>query len=233
MTLILNIETSGEVCSVAITQNEKLIAANETNEKNSHSTKLAPLTKDLLIKNSIKPEQINAIAISRGPGSYTGLRIGASFAKGLCYSLNIPLIAVDTLMILCERVVQTHAFNSKPLLCPMIDARRMEVYTALYDLNLIRKTEISPLVLNEQAFEQYINREILFFGTGMKKWQELMSKKNLPNFTFIPDIYPTAQSMAELSYSLFSQQKFENAAYFEPFYLKEFIAGIPTKNKLF
>ncbi|HOU98553.1 MAG TPA: tRNA (adenosine(37)-N6)-threonylcarbamoyltransferase complex dimerization subunit type 1 TsaB [Bacteroidales bacterium] len=233
MTLILNIETSGEVCSVAISENEKLIAVDQTNEKNSHSTKLAPLTNDIFKKSGIKPAQINAIAISRGPGSYTGLRIGASFAKGLCYSLNIPLIAVDTLMIMCVRVLQMRVFNSQTLLCPMIDARRMEVYTAMYDLSLIRKTEISPLILNENAFEQYENNDIVFFGTGMNKWQEYISKNIMPNFTFIPDIYPTAESMAELSYSLFNEKKFENTAYFEPFYLKEFIAGIPTKNKLF
>lgn len=233
MTLILNIETSGEFCSVAVSENDKVLIAKETCEKNSHSTKLAPLTYEVLEEINIKPEQINAISISKGPGSYTGLRIGTSFAKGLSYSLNIPLISVDTLKLMCATVAFNNTFNSDSMLCPMIDARRMEVYTAMYDVRLNQLKEIIPLILNEQSFEQYVNNSIYFFGSGMLKWKEFLNKKMLANYHFIPDIYPKAEYMTALSYQIFKEKKFEDVAYYEPFYLKEFIAGIPTKNKLF
>lgn len=233
MALILNIETSGYTCSVAISEDDEVILAKETDEKNSHSVKLAPLTNELIKTLNLKPDQLNAVAISRGPGSYTGLRIGTSFAKGLCYSLNIPLLAIDTLKIMCINVLQKKTLSNESILCPMIDARRMEVYTALYDTTLNNISEIQPLVLNEQAFEQYDNNELYFFGSGMNKWKEITIGKKPSNFKFVPDILPKAELMAYLSYPLFKEKKYEDVAYFEPFYLKDFIAGISTKNKLF
>ncbi|MGQ9847230.1 MAG: tRNA (adenosine(37)-N6)-threonylcarbamoyltransferase complex dimerization subunit type 1 TsaB [Bacteroidales bacterium] len=233
MAIILNIETSGEICSVGISDNDKVIITLQANEKNSHSIKLAPLTNELFKMLNLKPDQLNAVAISRGPGSYTGLRIGTSFAKGLCYSLNIPLLAIDTFKIMCIDVLQNYSLNNKSILCPMIDARRMEVYTALYDTSLNNISEIQSLVLNDQAFSQYDNNELYFFGSGMNKWKELTNGKKISNFKFIPDILPKAESMAPLSYRLFKEKIYEDIAYFEPFYLKDFIAGTSTKNKLF
>lgn len=233
MAFILNIETSGHACSVAISDDDKVILAKQTDEKNSHSIKLATLTYELFKTLNLKPKQLNAIAISRGPGSYTGLRIGTSFVKGLCYSLNIPLLAIDTLKLMCVNVLQNFSLNNESILCPMIDARRMEVYTALYDVSLNNISEIQPLVLNEQAFDQYGNNELYFFGSGMNKWKELINGKKTSNFKFISDILPKAELMASLSYQIFKEKKYEDVAYFEPFYLKEFIAGTSTKNKQF
>lgn len=233
MAFILNIETSGYTCSVAISDDDNVILTKESDEKNSHSIKLAPLTNELLKTLNLKTDQINAVAISRGPGSYTGLRIGTSFAKGLCYSLNIPLLAIDTLKLMCVNVLQKFSLSNESILCPMIDARRMEVYTALYDTSLNNISEIQPLILNQETFEQYHNNELYFFGSGMNKWKELANAKNSSNFRFIPDILPKAESMASLSYRLFKEKKYEDTAYFEPFYLKDFIAGTSTKNKLF
>ena len=231
MTYILNIETSGDICSVAISDDDKVLVAKEANEKNSHSTKLAILTDQVLNDACIKPFQLNAVAVSQGPGSYTGLRIGVAFAKGLCYANNIPLLAIDTLMIYGMQFIQNHRIPKDAFICPMIDARRMEVYTTLYDSSLKQIMPVTPLILNEESFEQYSQKKIYFIGNGVDKWHRLVEGK-YPNFYFVSHVFPHASAMAALSYRLFNNQNFVDVAYFEPFYLKEFIAGTSEKNKL-
>ncbi|NSW45762.1 MAG: tRNA (adenosine(37)-N6)-threonylcarbamoyltransferase complex dimerization subunit type 1 TsaB [Bacteroidales bacterium] len=231
MTFILNIETSGEICSVSLSKNKEIIAYKESSEKNSHSTKLAILTDQILKETSIKPSQLKAIAVSQGPGSYTGLRIGVAFAKGLCYANHIPLLAVDTLMIYGMQFLQNQSIDNDALICPMIDARRMEVYTAIYDSSLKPIMSVTSLILNENSFESYKHQKIYFIGSGLEKWRTLAQSK-YPNYYFVSNILPYASAMASLSYTLYNNQHFVDVAYFEPFYLKEFMAGTSVKNKL-
>jgi len=231
MTLILNIETSGDICSVSLSKNKEIIAYKESSEKNSHSTQLAILTDQILKEASIKPFQLKAIAVSQGPGSYTGLRIGVAFAKGLCYANHIPLLAVDTLMIYAMQFLQNQSITDDALICPMIDARRMEVYTTIYDNSLKQLMSVTPMILNENSFESFKHKKIYFMGSGMEKWRALAQSNN-PHFYFVSNIWPYASAMAPLSYNLYNDQNFVDVAYFEPFYLKEFIAGTSKKNKL-
>lgn len=231
MALILNIETSGEICSVAISDNSECLLMKESRDKNSHSAKLAVLTDKLLKELNISPDKLDAISVSQGPGSYTGLRIGISFAKGLCYALNKPLIAIETLLMNAHHLKLKHKIDKNALICPMIDARRMEVYTAVFDIDLNKIKKTQALILDNDSFSD-ISQKIYFVGSGSTKWKELVSEKRNEYFTFINNIFPMANAMASLSYLAFKEKKFEDVAYFEPFYLKEFIAGTSEKNKL-
>ena len=228
MALILNLETATTVCSVALAQNGKFIAEKEIDNGYSHSQNLAIFIKEVLAETGKKPTDLNAIAISKGPGSYTGLRIGVSTAKGLCYALNIPLIAVPTLEVMVESLSLTLSKGEGMLLCPMLDARRMEVYTALYDIEGNEKKTVCAEIIDESAFQKELeNNMVYFFGNGAEKCKSVLG--NHSNANFIDEVYPSAKSMAALSQTKFDKKEFEDVAYFEPFYLKDFVATTPKK----
>ncbi len=220
MSYILNIETSGTRCSVCISHNEEIMAFREIDDGYTHAENLHLFIDDVLNLANVQSHQISAVAVSKGPGSYTGLRIGVSAAKGLAYSLNIPLIGIDTLHIIA---LSAKAKNpSLAFYCPMIDARRMEVYTAVYDNDLKLKMPVEPLIMNETSilkFADYSN--MAFFGDGMPKGQALLS--TLKGHSFINDIQASAIVMPMISFKKFRAKQFENHAYFEPFYLKDFM----------
>jgi len=227
---ILNIDTSAEICSVSLSENGKLLGLKENKEKNNHSSQLALLTNKLLKEYNIQANQLSAIAINKGPGSYTGLRIGVAFAKGLCYALNIPLIAIDSLKILSQDFLLKYEANDVELICPMLDARRMEVYTAIFDKSLNQIAPSQALILNSQSFNNYKKQKIAFVGNGCSKFRFLISSTE-KYFSFFPDLYPNSFAIVPLSYNYFIQKKFEDITYFEPQYLKDFIPTTP-KNKL-
>lgn len=228
MALILNLETATTVCSVSLAKDGVLLAIKELNEDYTHAENLTVFIEDVLKQSQLKLEDIDAIAVSKGPGSYTGLRIGVSTAKGLCYSADKPLIAINTLEHLAAAVIianpTSNAQHSTSLFCPMIDARRMEVYCAVYDFN---GNEIKPTaaeIIDEHSFSELLkDNTICFFGDGSAKCQEVLAGNK--NAVFIPDIVPSAKDMITLSEKHFNEKRFEDVAYFEPFYLKDFVAG--------
>lgn len=226
MSKILSIETSTTVCSVAISEGEQVLAFQKLFLEKSHSNLLTLVIEGLAKHCGLTLQELDAIAVSKGPGSYTGLRIGVSTAKGLCFALQKPLIAINTLKAMAKGV---SSFNvSDSLLCPMIDARRMEVYTALYDpeLNELRKTEAK--ILDESSFEETLaEKSVLFFGNGSQKFQSLMEGKK--GALFIEGVVPGAEAVAPLAFEAFEKGEFEDLAYFEPYYLKDFLATTPKK----
>jgi tRNA threonylcarbamoyladenosine biosynthesis protein TsaB len=222
MANILLIETSAEICSVAIESDGKILNIQMSNDAMQHATHLP-----VYIENAIKLIRqqnitLDAVAVSAGPGSYTGLRIGVSTAKGLCYAIGCKLIAIDTLKIIATSLQQDIPANA--IICPLIDARRMEVYTAMFDSNL---NEISPAeakIIDETSFSE-INCPIYFCGSGAEKCSTVI--KN-PNAQFFTSVQPTANMMVSLAENAYSNNQFEDVAYYEPFYLKEFYT--PQKN---
>jgi len=217
---ILNIETSTKACSVAIHKNGNLIALKESITENfSHSEKLLVFVEELIETSQIKLVDISAIAVSMGPGSYTGLRIGVATAKGLCYGLNIPLISISTLK---SMSLGMSLKMKADLFCPMIDARRMEVYSAFFDINNIRKRGIQADILDSNSYKNELKENVIFFGDGSDKAKEVIKSKNA---IFIADFHPSANFIGMLSYQKFLNSDFEDLAYFEPFYLKDFVAG--------
>lgn len=233
MALILNLETSTTVCSVNLSKNGKIIARKETNEKNSHSSLLTIFIEDIFKENIVKLSDIDAVAISKGPGSYTGLRIGVSTAKGIAYGADKKLIAVNTLQSMAWGMRQNLIRNNiqtanNTLFCPMIDARRMEVYTAFYDKNIDTVKDISAEIIDENSFNNLLENNIIyFFGDGSNKCKNTITHKNA---IFIDNIFPSADFMIPFSENSFNNNNFEDIAYFEPFYLKDFIATVPKKN---
>ncbi len=219
MALILNIETATKNCSVSLSENGKVIAIKELNDGNySHAEKLHVFMEAVLKKVSKTMNNLDAVAISKGPGSFTGLRIGVSSAKGLCFALDVPLISVSTLKSLALQVKVENAF-----IIPMLDARRMEVYSAVFDSENKQIREIEAEVLNEYSFIDFLNKKTTYFiGDGVAKTKEIITHKNA---IFIDDKLPSTNEMAELSYAKFQKSDFENIAYFEPFYLKDFVTG--------
>jgi len=227
MSLILCIETATPVCSVALTKDEAVIGFKETQIKNSHAEVVTVFIDDLLKKYDIGYADLDAVAVSKGPGSYTGLRIGVSTAKGLCYALDIPLIAIHTLQTLTSGVLKNYeTANNKPLLfCPMIDARRMEVYSALFNSNLEQVREIKAEIIEKGSFTEYLdNGPVVFLGDGSLKCKGLIDHSNA---VYSDHLYPSAAHMGALVFKAFQKRNFEDVAYFEPFYLKDFIPGIP------
>lgn len=219
MAYLLHIESSSTVCSVAISNDENLIAIKEINNGYSHAENLHVFIEQLLVDSSLQSNDLNAISISSGPGSYTGLRIGFSTAKGLAYSLQIPLITIDTLKALSSEVINIE--NSNSIYCPLIDARRMEVYCALYDNQLNEILSAKPLILDESSIIIFNrNRDIYFFGNGMQKAKYLL--KSIPNAHFIDDITSSASSMIQLAFIKYKNKDFADIAYVEPNYLKDF-----------
>ena len=224
MQLLLHIETAGQNCSVALFNENGIIDCIEKNEANIHGSALTVFIETLLSKNNFKPSDLKAVAVSKGPGSYTGLRIGVSTAKGLCYALNIPLIATDTLGSLANMALSNMAANAneKFLLCPMLDARRMEVYTCLYDQDLNLITAVNASIIDENSFAEYrASQPIYFFGDGAEKCKPIFA--NDPHSFFIDNLYPSASASIAAAHAKFEQNMVEDVAYFEPFYLKEFL----------
>jgi len=236
MALILNIETSTEVCSVSLAENGKLLFKKESTEGMNHSRLLTVFIEDLFKENNIRPDTIDAVAVSKGPGSYTGLRIGVSVAKGLCYGLNIPLISINSLEVLgifaARNMVEYNLPNDgvPVLFCPLIDARRMEVYTALYNLQGEELRPVSAEIIDEHFLSELLeNHKILFFGNGAEKCKSIIKHKNA---FFEGPMITSAQFMQSMTEEKFKNKEFEDVAYFEPFYLKNFVATIP-RNKIF
>lgn len=221
MTMILNLETATTNCSVSIARNGEIISLREDNSPNySHSEQLHIFIEEALKGASLAFKDISALAVSKGPGSYTGLRIGVSAAKGLCFSLDLPLISVSTLESLA---MQGHARNYD-FIIPVLDARRMEVYSAIFDAQGNRLRETKAEIINKDSFLEYAQKgSVLLIGDGAEKCRELLDH---PNFSFLTAL-PTATEMGELSYKKFKANDFENVAYFEPYYLKDFM--LPTK----
>ncbi|NQU55185.1 MAG: tRNA (adenosine(37)-N6)-threonylcarbamoyltransferase complex dimerization subunit type 1 TsaB [Bacteroidetes bacterium] len=227
MATILNIETSTEVCSVTISKNGDLLFKKETDEGLSHAQLLTVFIEEILAENNFKLNELDAVAVSKGPGSYTGLRIGVSVAKGLCYGLEIPLIAVNSLEIMGTFAALNSTYNM--LFCPMIDARRMEVYTALYNLKGEEIRPVSAEIIEEDFLGEYLkDSKILFFGNGAEKCKTQITH---PNALFKGPNKTSAQFMQKLTETKYNNKEFEDLAYFEPFYLKNFVATIP-KNKI-
>lgn len=224
---ILHIETATQVCSCALSCNGELVFNRESHATQSHATLLGVFVEEAIKFSRENSIIIHAIAVSSGPGSYTGLRIGVSEAKGLAYGLGTKLIAIPTLSILTWTM--RHKVDKNTLLAPMIDARRMEVYTSIFDtsLNIIEPTEAK--IIDKDSFKDILSKQkVAFFGDGAFKCKEVIDH---PNAIFIPDVYPLASNMIELSQQAYLESKFEDIAYFEPFYLKDFVATKP-KNKV-
>lgn len=224
MAKILLIETSTEVCSVALEKDGKLLSYIESAESNSHSTNIASFIEQVLNEAKIYPNELDAIAIGKGPGSYTGLRIGVSSAKGLCYGLGIPLIAIDSLQTLAYNAKFNYTFEPGAFLCPMIDARRMEVYSAIFDEHLSLIREVRADIVDEKTYNNfYKNHPFYYFGNGALKCRQIISQSN--NTYFLENINISALDMIFSAEEKYLKQDFENLAYFEPFYLKDFIAA--------
>lgn len=216
MVYILNIETATKNCSVSLSKNGQTIVINELAEENfSHAEKLHLFIKDVLAKSKISLSDLNAIAVSKGPGSYTGLRIGVSAAKGLCYALSVPLIAVDTLAILAKQISVDSG-----IIIPMIDARRMEVFTQTFNAKHEIISLPQNLIVTETSFND-ITDDIHLIGDGALKCKEVLTKTNF--FYYNTALYPSANEMSSLSYKQFCENRFEDVAYFEPYYLKDFM----------
>ncbi|GAO29388.1 tRNA (adenosine(37)-N6)-threonylcarbamoyltransferase complex dimerization subunit type 1 TsaB [Geofilum rubicundum] len=231
MALILCIETSTTVCSVALVQNHKVLNALREDTPNSHSTLLTLLIEKLLAQADCRAEDLDAVAVSSGPGSYTGLRIGVSVAKGICFATGKPLIAMTSLEIMAAHFLQkAPEVAREDLLCPMIDARRMEVYSALYRPDLSVAREVMAEIIDENSFRTELEQQrIFFFGDGSDKCRTVMSHSQAQ---FVGEIVPLAAAMASLAMRRYEARNFEDVAYFEPFYLKSFMATTP-KNKYF
>lgn len=227
MSCILHIETSTAVCSVAVSEDGQNIFVKEDFQGPSHATLLGGFVDEALSLIDSHAIPLDAVAVSCGPGSYTGLRIGVSMAKGVCYGCEVPLIGVPTLEVLAVPVLLYHELPDDALICPMIDARRMEVFAAIYDraLNIVRKT--SADIIDENSYLDHLNEHpVYFFGNGAIKCREKITH---PNARFIENIHPLAKMMFPLAEKAMANEKFEDVAYFEPFYLKEFIATVPRK----
>lgn len=226
---ILHIETSTNICSVALSHKGKIIFQIADQQGLNHAKLLSPFIQQAIEKGNTTGHTPQAVAVSAGPGSYTGLRIGVSTAKGLCYGWNIPLVAIDTLHIMAIDALHRHTIPEDALLCPMLDARRMEVYTTLLDHQLHPHLATTPKIIDETSFVEILEKQpIYFFGNGAEKCSALITH---PNAIFLDHITPTANSMMTLAEKDFTQQAFVDVAYFEPHYLKEFQATTPQKNK--
>ena len=229
MSKILNIETSTTVCSVSISENGTCKCFRENFNGNNHSELIGVFTQEVLAEAGLKPQDLDAVALSIGPGSYTGLRIGTSFAKGLCYGTDIPLITIPTLKIIAQNAKEKYNIEDDALLCPMIDARRMEVYCCVYDskLNEVHATE--PQIIDENSFADVLkDKKVYFFGNGAAKCKQYITSENA---IFLDEVYPLATSMIALSEEAYTNNNFADVAYFEPFYLKAAHVTVP-KNQL-
>ena len=230
MALILNIETATEVCSVSLAESGKLIALKEDTEGQQHAKLLTVFIEQLFDENKLSLADLKAVAVSMGPGSYTGLRIGVSAAKGIAYAADIPLIAISTLQAMAYGVSKNKKFPGNTLFCPMIDARRMEVYSAIFDSENKLIREIVAEIIDENSFSQILQQhKLVFHGNGSVKCSQ---KIKSPNAVFLQNAQCSAANMNELSYKSYQNKQFVNVAYFEPFYLKDFLATVPKNSVL-
>lgn len=222
MSYILNIETATKNCSVALAKEGITLICKEIAEEGySHAERLHVFIEEVIKEAGISFQDLSAVAVSQGPGSYTGLRIGVSAAKGFCFALKIPLIAIDTLQILASQVKIKDG-----LIVPMIDARRMEVYSAIYNSKFEKKREVEAEIIDENSFDE-IQETIYFVGDCAQKCKEILTKAN---FIFLENIkYPSAKEMGLLSFKKFKKNETEDLAYFEPYYLKDFMITVSKK----
>ena len=228
MAYLLALETSSTLCSVALFKEAQLLGISELQIEKSHSSHITVLIDSLLHNCQVQLSDLSAIVLSGGPGSYTGLRIGSSTAKGLCFALEIPLIEVSTLKALAAAAISLSPDPGAFLDCPMIDARRMEVYATLLDQHLNEVLPVSPLVLTEESFSKELSgHSLLFFGSGAAKSRDLLGNK--PNAFFLETLPLSARWLGELGLEKYRQGLFEEVAYYEPFYLKE--VHITSSNK--
>ncbi|MEC8832892.1 MAG: tRNA (adenosine(37)-N6)-threonylcarbamoyltransferase complex dimerization subunit type 1 TsaB [Bacteroidota bacterium] len=216
--VILNLETATTNCSVSISKDDNIIVLKENNAVNySHSEQLHIFIKEALQEASLSFSDLDAVAISKGPGSYTGLRIGVSSAKGLCFSLDLPLISVPTLQSMAHQI----KLNSGELVIPVLDARRMEVYSCVYDVNNSEVRETRAEVINELSFKEYVSdNKVYLVGSGAEKCKVVLRH---PNFIFNESVVPSAKDMASIAFKKYESKHFEDVAYFEPYYLKDFV----------
>ena len=220
MPVILSLETSTDVCSVALYDGKTLLGDAVLQEPQAHASRLAPLIDEIRQTSGLDFKDLDAVAVSKGPGSYTGLRIGTSTAKGLCYALDIPLIAVGTLELMAYQAIALNPGNA--LLCPMIDARRMEVYCLIADdrLNIIEP--VAARIVDEATFQELLHRhQVLFFGNGAAKCRDVVKHDNA---LFLDGIVPLAKFLGEIAFEKFTNKEFEDLVGFGPLYLKEFVA---------
>lgn len=222
MAVILNLETATTNCSVSIARDGNILSlVEEDHERFVHSEQLHNFIQISLTEAEMSPADIDAVAVSKGPGSYTGLRIGVSTAKGLCYALDIPLISIGTLMSIARSVTVEDGY-----IIPLLDARRMEVYAAVFDYTGKQLKDAWAEVVDENSFSEFGGEKpVCLVGNGAAKCMNVLSGTNI---TYMPDVLPSAKTMSAISYEMFQKGQFENTAYFEPFYLKDFIA---TKSK--
>jgi tRNA threonylcarbamoyladenosine biosynthesis protein TsaB len=231
MAYILCLETATSVCSVALSRDDEIVSLKESDVRYSHSALITPFIQDVIRQAGISLQKVDAIAVSKGPGSYTGLRIGVSTAKGLCYALDLPLVAIGTLQSLAYGMIKKYKVDHpgeqiKILFCPMIDARRMEVYDAIYTIDHIEVKSVAAEIIREDSFTEYLNgNKLLIFGDNAIKCKPLLTHQ--PDVFFTEDFMPSASYMVQLALQQYNEKKFEDLAYFEPFYLKDFIAGKP------
>lgn len=227
MATILSIETATPVCSCALSHNGELLLSREDFSEQTHASRLGVFVEEMMAHVRKEKLVLDAIAVSSGPGSYTGLRIGVSEAKGLSYGLGIPLIAIPTPLIMAWMTKERAGEDD--LLCPMIDARRMEVYATVFtsSLEVVRATS-ADIIDGESYLDLLLKKRILFFGNGADKCRGVISH---PNAVFLDAVYPLASGMVSLAEQAFTEKRFEDTAYFEPFYLKEFVATV-AKNKI-
>lgn len=233
MSLILCIETGTDICSVGIARDGEIISLRESDEGRNHAGKVATFVEEMLREVDIRPDELDAVAVGKGPGSYTGLRIGVSFAKGLCYGLNIPLVAVGSLDALAEVAREDYEAGILPVegwdeavLVPMVDARRMEVYTQMFSSAGEPLSDVSAEIITAESFAEWRNRhQIVIFGNGAAKCCEVLSDAHCVS------VVPSARGLARLAEERLQQGLTEDIAYFEPFYLKDFVV-IPSKKKL-
>jgi tRNA threonylcarbamoyladenosine biosynthesis protein TsaB len=227
MSLILSIETATTVCSVSVHNQGKLLGFSELHQENVHGSKLVPTIKSLIEGLGLKVKDFDGIAVSRGPGSYTGLRIGVATAKGLAFSHDLPLIGIDTLEALARQVIDI--VQPGELVVPMIDARRMEVYGMVLDHDFKVIVPLAPMVLNQDSFQDYLEKgKVYFLGNANLKAREVIQSSNACFLTKLN----TAVTVGDLAVEKFNRKEFENLAYFEPNYLKEFMVMKPKKNLL-
>lgn len=227
MSCILNIETSTDVCSVSVSQDGACIFSQEDHDGPNHAVKLGTFVDEALSFADSHAIPLDAVAVSCGPGSYTGLRIGASMAKGICFGQDLKLIAVPTLELMAVPVLLREEVEDGALLCPMIDARRMEVYSVVYDRALHEVRGIQADVVDAETYREYLDRgPVYFFGNGAEKCMEVI---NHPNARLIKGVEPLAKWMFPIAERRIAQEKYEDVAYFVPFYLKDFVAHQPKK----
>lgn len=228
MAVILSIETSTKVCSVALARDGQVIAWRESEQGNEHAAKIAIFISEVLTETGLSCQQLDAVAIGEGPGSYTGLRIGVSTAKGLAYALHVPLIAVSPLQAMAFRSLELardrEDFCEGMLFCPMTDAGRMEVYSAFYDTQNNKVRDVAADIVDEISYKEVLaGHKVVFCGDGSAKCMEILGES--ANAVFMPDVRPSSRYMAPLAESLYKNGQFVDVAYFEPFYLKDFIAA--------